>query len=142
MNLESDMSELYRNNTTQLGPSSASDKKMLQRLRDVAEMIKGLSFPDPGYYLVYRRQDERQVTRLLKITRVGRSPEVEVSINDPWLSHTHFICMITDEGIIVSDPDSRNGTFVNGELIKHQRVVPGDIIRAGDLLFAVVEEPE
>lgn len=71
-------------------------------------------------------------------TVVGRSPDVELPVDDVGASRRH--CRVRMEGAfwVLEDLASRNGTFVNGRRI--DQVVPlreGDMIRIGtvELVF-------
>ncbi|MEM7395079.1 MAG: hypothetical protein AAF492_22335, partial [Verrucomicrobiota bacterium] len=56
----------FDQNATVIGPSPASTQKLLQRLREVAELVSGLELPCPGFYLVYRRSGERHSYRIIR----------------------------------------------------------------------------
>ena len=53
--------------------------------------------------------------------------------DDPELSRRHARIRVTDQGAVIEDLGSRNGTLVNGEQIQGERVLaPGDKIQLGD----------
>jgi two-component system, cell cycle sensor histidine kinase and response regulator CckA len=64
-------------------------------------------------------------------TTLGRSPVATVMLDDPEVSRLHARCSPVDGGFEIEDLQSRNGTFVNGERIAHQRLALGDKIRLG-----------
>ena len=51
----------------------------------------------------------------------GKSPSVDVTIDNTYVSRRHFQVRCQDDVFFISDLDSTNGTFVNGErLTPHQ----------------------
>jgi ABC transport system ATP-binding/permease protein len=61
---------------------------------------------------------------------VGRSPEADLVLDDPTVSHLHARISLTAAGVAVADLDSHNGTFaggrtvgVGGELIDHGTII-------------------
>lgn len=72
---------------------------------------------------------------------LGRSPAADIVLSDSKVSRLH--CGIRmDNGVIrIKDLGSRNGTFVNAELINAPTPLqPGDHIRIGDTLLTVEEK--
>ena len=47
------------------------------------------------------------------------------------VSGRHASLEMDDEGVIVKDLDSKNGTYINGKKIKEGRLMPGDTLRMG-----------
>jgi HD-GYP domain-containing protein (c-di-GMP phosphodiesterase class II) len=74
------------------------------------------------------------------LLRVGRAPALEVSLNDPSLSRRHAEVAFTEQGWVVRDLGSTNGTFLNGirvgqvERILQER----DVVQFGNLVMIVV----
>ncbi|HYO95956.1 MAG TPA: FHA domain-containing protein [Polyangiaceae bacterium] len=65
-------------------------------------------------------------------TLLGRSPYCSIVLNDPLVSRQHAALHMTSEGLSIEDLDSRNGTRVNGELVRAKRgLVAGDTIELG-----------
>ena len=61
---------------------------------------------------------------------IGRDPDCSIVIPDRQISRYHTRLTITDEGIIVEDLASKNGTFCNGDRISEPRYVhDGDMIQ-------------
>jgi len=48
---------------------------------------------------------------------LGRHCEATVVIDDPRVSRCHAVIWVSDQGVIVEDAASRNGTFLHGERI-------------------------
>src|SRR5262249_62254773 len=76
---------------------------------------------------------------------IGRAPGVEVSVPDTGLSRHHAEVILSDDGWVVRDLGSTNGTFVNGLRVGQEgcKLNPGDLLQAGDvvLMVAAVGEP-
>ena len=66
---------------------------------------------------------------------VGRGSDVELRLNDPYVSHYH--CKIDQIGgtLLVRDLGSKNGTFVNGAYVTESHVMPGDCLTIGKTHF-------
>jgi pSer/pThr/pTyr-binding forkhead associated (FHA) protein len=72
---------------------------------------------------------------------IGRTPECQLSLDDPLVSRRHAILEIQSDGVFVQDLGSRNGVFVNGERAEvRTRLCEGDTIRIGtqDLVLSGV----
>jgi hypothetical protein len=75
--------------------------------------------------------------------RVGRGPTCEIKINSTSVSKEHAKVLVTDDGkVIVTDLNSRNGTFVNGVKVQNQRLNLGDKIGLHDILLDLVQVPD
>jgi EAL domain-containing protein (putative c-di-GMP-specific phosphodiesterase class I) len=67
---------------------------------------------------------------------VGRHPGAVVRIAHGSVSLSHAEFRATDEGLVVVDLESRNGTFVNGQRVAQPtRVCPEDLIQFGAAVF-------
>ena len=64
---------------------------------------------------------------------IGRSPDVEVVINDTNVSRRHAELWRTSDGVAVRDLQSTNGTFVNGHRIDAVSLSPRDDLTIGAL---------
>lgn len=53
-------------------------------------------------------------------------------LDDPKMSREHARISPTADGAMITDLESSNGTFVNGERVSRARVRRGDVIRVGD----------
>ena len=68
-------------------------------------------------------------------TVVGRSVYCSVVVRDGSISRVHATLMRADDGVVVTDMESKNGTFVN-DVPVHGEPIPvriGDAIRFGDV---------
>ena len=74
---------------------------------------------------------------------VGRDPSNAVAIVDPSVSRKHCLLSKAEDGRFqIRDLDSRNGTFVNGLLVKEQWLRHGDEIATGDSIFLFLVEDD
>jgi hypothetical protein len=64
---------------------------------------------------------------------IGRSPDVDVVINDTNVSRRHAEVWRTNEGVAVRDLESTNGTFVNGHRITAVSLSPRDDVTVATL---------
>jgi len=74
---------------------------------------------------------------------IGRTPECQLSLDDPLVSRRHALLEIQPDGVFVQDLGSRNGVFINGiRTDSRTRVNEGDVIRIGtqDLAMSGVAE--
>jgi len=63
---------------------------------------------------------------------LGRSPYCSIVVSNALASRQHCAVRMVAEGLSITDLNSRNGTFVNGERISEQRLLSaGDVIRVG-----------
>jgi adenylate cyclase len=62
---------------------------------------------------------------------VGRSPECEVNVADPWISSRHAIMEKRGDELWVVDLDSRNGTWVGEQRVREHRLRDGDKVSFG-----------
>ncbi len=64
-------------------------------------------------------------------TRIGRSPECEIFLDDVTVSRNHAILVERDGAYVVEDQGSLNGTFVNRRRIDNARLENGDEVQIG-----------
>jgi hypothetical protein len=72
-------------------------------------------------------------------TRIGRSPECEVFLDDVTVSRNHALLVERDGGFVVEDQGSLNGTFVNRRRIDSVRIADGDELQIGKYRMIFVE---
>ena len=80
---------------------------------------------------------------------VGRAEDASVRLTERNVSRQHAVLRMSDEdGWVIEDQGSYNGTFVNGERVVASRgIAPGDLIQLGDYRVELsdkaqdVEEP-
>ena len=71
---------------------------------------------------------------------IGRSMKSDLSVTDRFLSRQHARLYRTDEGWMIEDLGSRNGTFVNGVRVESPtKIAPGDVIAMSASIVKVAE---
>ena len=79
----------------------------------------------PGTHVSYQLAGERLV-----VGRLGG-----VALHEPSVSREHAVLAWNGSGWVVTDLDSRNGTFVNGVAVQRKAVVPGDVLKFGRVVL-------
>jgi hypothetical protein len=64
-------------------------------------------------------------------TRIGRSPECEIFLDDVTVSRNHAVLIARPDGYTVEDQGSLNGTFVNRRRIDSAVLSSGDELQIG-----------
>jgi hypothetical protein len=72
-------------------------------------------------------------------TRIGRSPECEIFLDDVTVSRNHAVLIDRDGHFFVEDQGSLNGTFVNRRRIDNQELENGDELQIGKYRLTFVE---
>jgi pSer/pThr/pTyr-binding forkhead associated (FHA) protein len=62
---------------------------------------------------------------------LGREPGRDVVLHDDRASRLHARLVPDEQGVLIVDQNSANGTFVNGIMVRERRLDPGDIIGIG-----------
>jgi len=72
-------------------------------------------------------------------TRIGRSPECEIFLDDVTVSRNHAVLVDHDGRFFIEDQGSLNGTFVNRRRIDNQVLENGDELQIGKYRLTFVE---
>jgi hypothetical protein len=64
-------------------------------------------------------------------TRIGRSPDCEIFLDDVTVSRNHAVLLQEDGHWVVEDQGSLNGTFVNRKRIDRSPLEEGDELQVG-----------
>jgi predicted component of type VI protein secretion system len=73
---------------------------------------------------------------------IGRSPECQLSLDDPLVSRKHALLVVSPESVLIKDLGSRNGVVVNGTKIDTSRVLlDGDRIVIGSQELTIMARP-
>ncbi len=65
------------------------------------------------------------------IHKIGRLAHKEIILDDITVSRNHAFISVDDETVIISDENSTNGIFVNGELTDESILLSGYRIQIG-----------
>jgi DNA-binding CsgD family transcriptional regulator len=68
---------------------------------------------------------------------LGRSNRCHVVVDHPSISRRHAVCCVDQDGLIVADLGSRNGTFIDNLRVERSRVARDQTVRFGDLSFSI-----
>ena len=72
------------------------------------------------------------------VTVLGRSSEADVLLDDPYASEFHMRLVASDNGLVLHDLGSTNGTYVNGRRITAPTTMRrGDTIQVGKTVMEV-----
>jgi hypothetical protein len=72
-------------------------------------------------------------------TRIGRSPDCEIFLDDVTVSRHHAVLVERDGTFFIEDQGSLNGTFVNRRRIDNQELENGDELQIGKYRLTFVE---
>jgi len=67
--------------------------------------------------------------------RLGRNPACHIRLQGDRVSRNHAMIEPTDDGFVITDLDSGNGTLVNGERVQRRLLQPGDEINISDVIL-------
>lgn len=70
---------------------------------------------------------------------IGRGPECDIRPVSDLVSRQHCLLLVGDDGVLIRDLGSRNGTLVNGQLVvAEQPLHHGDTLQLGPLVLEVL----
>src|SRR5262245_21783280 len=73
---------------------------------------------------------------------IGRSPDCQLSLDDPLVSRRHAILVVHPDAVFIEDLGSRNGVLVNGKRIQGPTLVAdSDQIMVGSQVMTLVGVP-
>jgi hypothetical protein len=76
---------------------------------------------------------------LRPITRLGRSADSTITLDDTFISAEHAVIVLRDGGWWIADQGSTNGTAVNDRPVEGEAELrPGDIVAVGDVRLRLV----
>jgi pSer/pThr/pTyr-binding forkhead associated (FHA) protein len=74
-----------------------------------------------------------------KLYCIGSAPDNQLVINDKSLDALHAKLFAEDEKYVLKDNNSSSGCFVNGQRVTQKEILPGDIVRLGDVEIIVLD---
>jgi hypothetical protein len=93
-----------------------------------AAIVAGPSGPPAALVLV----DGRRVDLGEEPVRIGRLPDCSIPLSDSQASRHHAEVRRSDNGFVLVDLDSLNGTKVNGAVVREKELEDGDEIMIGE----------
>lgn len=72
--------------------------------------------------------------------KFGRSSSSDIQLKSTQISKQHGLIVVKGNKAAIVDMGSSNGIFVNGILVRKQRIQPGDDIAVGDFRIRIVNE--
>jgi hypothetical protein len=75
------------------------------------------------------------------LNRLGRNPTNDFRISDPSVSAFHAELFLENDVVRVRDLGSTNGTFIDDVRIEEARLKPENVLRLGNVRFALDEVP-
>ncbi|HWL44194.1 MAG TPA: FHA domain-containing protein [Ilumatobacter sp.] len=76
------------------------------------------------------------------LTRLGRHPDSEISLDDITVSRRHADVQRLAEGYFVADSGSLNGTYVNQERVERAQLRHGDEVQIGKFRLVFFERAD
>jgi hypothetical protein len=124
----------------------APNPDLAAKLRYIANLLAEAGSLPSSPILVWREKDQTVRHAVIQDPFVvGRAPgHSGLAIpEDKLLSRKHFSICVTEEGWLLRNLNSKNGTAVNGaeETVREQLLRDGDLILAGNHIFAFLEAP-
>jgi predicted component of type VI protein secretion system len=68
---------------------------------------------------------------------IGRGSDADVRLDDVYVSRRHCEIVRAEDGLMVHDLGSKNGTFVNGVRVELSPLRPDDLLAVGGMRFMV-----
>lgn len=81
-----------------------------------------------------------ELTRERRLIVLGRGTNADVVLGHPLVSRLHARIELTDDGLVVTDLGSRNGTFIGNRRLPAQEptpMTPGTILRLGNYTISI-----
>jgi pSer/pThr/pTyr-binding forkhead associated (FHA) protein len=100
---------------------------------DLATDLLGEALP-AGFALLVVQHGPNSGSRFLldkEVTTAGRHPDSDIFLDDVTVSRRHAEFTRTDDGFVVTDAGSLNGTYLNRERIERAIVGNGDEVQVG-----------
>lgn len=93
--------------------------------------------------LILESGGQRREARITGPVTIGRSPSATFPIDDKTLSREHTLISGQPGHYTVKDLESKNGTYLNGQLIRRPEPLKhGDRVKVGPATFMIVWDPE
>jgi hypothetical protein len=117
------------------GPETTVTFVAVEGSGEVGDEAMAVSLPDPADtgLLVVKHGSNAGARFVLDapVVGVGRHPESTIFLDDVTVSRRHAEFERDEDGYVVRDVGSLNGTYVNHERIERQRLTSGDEVQIG-----------
>jgi len=93
-----------------------------------------------GNRILFVRSESQQGldAEISDVTVLGRSPEADLVLDDPYASEFHMRLVAQENGLTLHDLGSTNGTYVNGRRVTAPtQLKRGDTIQVGKTVMEV-----
>lgn len=130
---------------TRLAPTDLTETTITYALGDREEVeadLVGRHGPREGTVLLIRTGGVREgetVAFNSDVLTIGRSPQSDLFLDDVTVSRHHARVICDDNGYLVEDLNSLNGTYVNRKRIERDRLSDGDELQIGKFKLAFLE---
>ena len=96
-----------------------------------------LTFPrQPEIWAWLKTRDDKRIPVTHWENVIGRSEGSDICVNSERVSRNHAVLTRYDDGSwTITDADSQNGTWVNDQKVDICPLLPGDLIRVGNVEF-------
>jgi predicted RNA-binding Zn-ribbon protein involved in translation (DUF1610 family) len=81
--------------------------------------------------------EDRTLELRFGVNHVGRDPDCDFPIPHPSVSALHCELVLSNDGVLIHDCNSTNGTFVNGEAVKDAWLQAGQTVQLGQVKLFV-----
>jgi hypothetical protein len=118
----------------QRGEQHGTETTQTLSAEEVGELVEHDDFGLEGPALVVRAGGGRAGESFRPAgerTRIGRSPDCEIFLDDVTVSRNHAVLVQEDGEFTVEDQGSLNGTFVNRKRIDRAPIREGDELQVG-----------
>lgn len=121
--------------TTRTMPSVSEERDGTALSPDDEEAVSAL--PQGSALLIVRRgADGSRFLLDTESASVGRSQDADILLDDISVSRRHAVFTRTDDGVVVRDVGSLNGTYVNRQMVDEQLLQSGDEVQIGKFRLA------
>src|SRR5215210_2787135 len=103
-------------------------KKPAMRAGDVAKGVHPMERP---YLQIHTAAGRRQLVLGKEPLSIGRHKENQLVLTDDMASRFHCVIERVPDGFLLRDLGARNGTRVNGKVVKSALLQPGDEMTIG-----------
>jgi DNA-binding NtrC family response regulator len=107
------------------------------RIHGDRRRVEEISLPSIRVIVVCGPQAGRQWTMSVPCVRLGSGADNDIILDDPTVSRRHATLQLTDDGLLLRDLESTNGTFVESVRTREAFLNPGADVRLGNCRLTV-----